>query len=97
MCKITNSFFVNVGKNLADKIKPVTNKPSLFHDNLPRVKHYFFVSPASPDEIATIIRSLKTTKPNRENDIETKIFKYSNVIIPPVTCNIFNSCIEQGK
>ena len=92
-----NNFFANVGKNLADKIQPVTNKPSSFLDNLPCVKHSFFFSPASPDEIATIIRSLKPKKSNRENDIETKFLKYSNVIISPVMCNIFNSCIEQGK
>ena len=28
ICEIINSFFVNVGKNLADKLQPVTNKPS---------------------------------------------------------------------
>ena len=97
ICEIMNNFFANVGKNLADKIQPVTNKPSSFLDNLPCVKHSFFFSTASPDEIATIIRSLKPKKSNRENDIETKFLKYSNVIISPVMCNIFNSCIEQGK
>ena len=97
ICEIMNNFFVNVGKTLADKIQPVTNKPSSFHNNLPRIKHSFFFSPASSDEIATIIRSLKPKKSNRENNIETKFLKYSNVIISPVICNIFNSCIEQGK
>ena len=97
ICEIMKNFFVNVGKNPADKIHPVTNKPSSFHDNLPRVKHCFFFSPASPDEIATIIRSLKSKKSKRENDIETKFLKHSNVVISPVICNIFNSCIEQGK
>ena len=87
-----NNFFVNVGKNLADKIQPETNKLSSFHDNLPHVKHSSFFSLASHDEIATIIQSLISKKSNRENDIETKFLKYSNVIISPVTCNIFNSC-----
>ena len=89
ICEIMNNFFVNVGKNLADKIQPATNKPSSFYDNLPRVKHSFFVSSTSPDEIDIIIRSLKPKKFHRENDIETKFFKYSNVIISPVICNIF--------
>ena len=92
-----NNFFVKVGKNLADKIQPATNKPFSFHDNLSHVKNSFFFSPASTAEIATIIRSLKPKKSNRENDIETKFLKYNNVIISPVICNIFNSCIEQGK
>ena len=95
--QIMNSFFVNVGKNLADKIQPITNQPSLFYDNVPRVKHSFFVSPALPNETATIIRSLKTKKSNRENDIDTKFLKYSNAQKSPVICNIFNPCIEQGK
>ena len=41
ICEIINKFFVNVGKALADKIQPVTNKPSSFHNNLPRIKHSF--------------------------------------------------------
>ena len=64
------SLFVNVGKNLADKIQSVTSKPSSFHENLSCVKHSFFFSPASPDEIETIIRSLKT-----KNLIEKMILK----------------------
>ena len=92
-----NNFFVNVGKNLVDKIQPITYKPSSFHNSLPRIKHSCFFSPASPDEIATIIRSLKPKKSNRENDIETKFLKYSKVIISCVICNIFNFCIELGK
>ena len=97
ICQIMNSFFVNVGKSFADKIQPITNQPSLFYDNVPRVKHSFFFSPGSSDETATIIRSLKTKKSNRENDIDTKFLKYSNVLMSPVICNIFNPCIEQGK
>ena len=92
-----NNFFVNVGKNLADKIQAVTNKPFVFHGNLPRVKHYFFFSLASPDKIATIIRALKTKKSNIENNIESKLVKCSTVIISTVICNLFNPCIEQGK
>ena len=75
ICEIMNNFFVNVGKNLADKIQPVTNEPSSFYDNLPCVEHSFFFSPASPAEIATINRSLKPKKSSREYDIETKFFE----------------------
>ena len=66
ICEIKNNFYVSVGKNLTDKIQLVTNKPSSFRNNLLRVKHSFFFSPASLDEIATIIRSLKPKKFNRK-------------------------------
>ena len=48
ICEIMNNIFVNVGKNLADKTQPITNKPFSFHDNLPRVNPFshelFFAS-----------------------------------------------------
>ena len=84
-CEIMNIFFVNVCKNLADKIQPITNRPSSFPEIDPVSNTVFFLFPV--DEIATIIRSLKTKKSNRENDIETKFVKYSNAIISPRAAN----------
>ena len=43
ICEIMNSFFVNVGKNLADKLQSVTNKLFSFHDNLPVLNTLFFL------------------------------------------------------
>ena len=85
ICEIMNIFFVNVCKNLADKIQPITNRPSSFPEIYPVLNTVFFLFHV--DEIATIIRSLKTKKSNRENDIETKFVKYSNAIISPRAAN----------
>ena len=62
-----------------------------------QINNSFFFAPAAPEEIILIIRNLKSKKAIREQDIDTNFLKYSNQIISPFICDLYNSCIEQGK
>ena len=50
----------------------------------------------SLEEVTSIIRNIKSRKAVREIDVDTKFAQYSNMIISPIICDLFNSCIEQG-
>ena len=61
-------------------------------------KTLFFFSPATPEEVTSIIiRHLNSEKAARKNDVDTKFLQYSNLIISSIICDLFNSCIEQGS
>ena len=94
ICNKLNDFFVNVGKNLAD-----TFQTDDYNYNMHRskVKNSCFFAPATSEEVASIIRNLQGKKATREQDVDTKFLKFSNLIISPILSNLFNSCIIQGK
>ena len=56
-----------------------------------------FFSPATAEEIYSLIGNTKIKKAVRENDITNKLLKLSNAVISPFLCNIFNCCIHQGE
>lgn len=92
---IFNSYFINVGKSLADTIKP-TDSTETQTSSLPNLQNSFYFSPCTEDEVAIIISSLVSKKAKREEDIDTVFLKYSKQIISPLLCNIFNLSITQG-
>ena len=69
------------------------NLPTL----LPNFSNSFFFSPATAEEIYSLIGNIKIKKAVRENHITNKLLKLSNDVISRFLCNDFNSCSHQGE
>ena len=91
-----NSYFVNIGKSMADAISPgsawnfnfsATNKNS----------NSLFLTPSCPQEVLNVIKKLKTKKARRTiNDVETVFIKDANPIISKFLSDMFNVCLSEG-
>ena len=93
ICEAFNVYFATIGEKIGKNIKSHKSTLSL----LPNSPNSFFFSPATPEEIYSLIGNIKIKKEVRENDIDNKLLKLSNTIISPFLSNIFNSCIQQGE
>ena len=91
ICEAFNVHFATVRKIFVKTLNLV-NQPTLYHVIFPTR----FFSPATVEEIFSLIGNIKIKKAVRENDITNKLLKLSNAVISPFLCNIFNSCIHQG-
>ena len=89
-----NSYFVNIGKSMADAISPgsacnfnfsATNKNS----------NSLFLTRSCPQEVFNVIKKLKTKKA-RTNDVETVFIKYANPVISKFLSDMFNVCLSEG-
>ena len=92
--KSFNSFFTNIGPELASKI----NSPNAhFTDYLPEPNpESLFLNPTDPTEIINITRSLNTSKSHGHDRISMSLLKE---IIHPLAnplSNIFNKSLSQG-
>ena len=83
-----NSYFVNIGKSMADAISPgstcnfnfsATNKNS----------NSLFLMPSCPQEVFNVTKKLKTKKARRTNDVETVFIKYANPVISKFLSDMF--------
>ena len=92
-CEVFNVHFATIGEKIGKNIKSHESTLSL----LPNSPNSFFFSPATPEEIYSLIGNIKIKKAIRENDIDNKLLKLSNTIISPFLSSIFNSCIQQGE
>lgn len=90
-----NSFFVNVGPNLANKLdKPNVNFDSYLYE--PATSSMFF-NPTNPNEIIEITKSLKLSKSKGHDGISNFLLKQIiHSIASPLT-HIFNLSINTGK
>ena len=89
--KAFNSFFVNIGKDLASSIR---NVPLTIHSK--SVKHSIQLYDTTEDEIKKIIKNLSSKKCTRTNDVPTKFLKISVDIISPFLSRLFNFCMKNG-
>ena len=89
ICEAFNVHFATVGENVGKNIKSHES----IHSLLPNFPKSFFFSPATAEEIYSLIGNIKLKKAVRENDITNKLLKLSNAVISPFLCIIFNSCI----
>ena len=90
ICEAFNVHFATVRENVGKNIKSHESTHSL----LPNFPNSFFFSPATAEEIYSLIGNIKLKKAVRENDIINKLLKLSNAVISPFLCIIFNSCIH---
>ena len=90
-----NSFFVNLGPNLASKL----DKPNEdFNEFLPEpTNSTLFLNPTNPTEIINIAKDLNTSKSQGHDRISTSLLKQIiHSIASPLT-HIFNLSISTGK
>ena len=90
-----NSYFVNIGKSMADAISPgsacnlnfsATNKNS----------NSLFLTPSCPQEVFNVIKKLKTKRARKTSDVETVFIKYANPVISKFLSDMFNVCLSEG-
>ena len=93
ICEAFNVHFATIGEKIGKNIKLLESTSPL----LPNSPNSFFFSPATPEEIYSLIGNIKIKKAVRENDIDNKLLKLSNTVISPFLSSIFNSCIQQGE
>lgn len=98
---LVNQHFVNVGKQLANKIlKKISLNESdlnkyLTKDTLPLLNS-FVLLPTHPQEIRTVIKSLRNTISCGWDGIPSKLYKLAlDFLVVPITY-ICNLCLEQG-
>ena len=60
------------------------------------IKNSLFLSPSTPDELITIISSLKDKKAIRKFDCETKFIKLTKISIAEFLSKLFNFCLTRG-
>ncbi|CAG9137025.1 unnamed protein product [Plutella xylostella] len=96
-CNNVNSFFVNIGKNLADDLIKSSQSarvcPSL---TPPSTTSSFALIHTDPDEIITAIRSLKPHAATGGDGISSVVLKRYSNHLAPILSHIFNLCFEHG-
>ena len=90
-----NTFFANIGKNLADKISSPSSdfKPPLSKFTNP---NSLFINPTSADEIELITSKLKNSNSSGADDISNNLLKQIIPTISDVLAHIFNNSITTG-
>lgn len=96
-CNNVNSFFVNIGKNLADDLIKNSQSARISQtQSHPSTTSSFALIHTDPDEIITSIRTLKPHAATGWDGISSIILKrYSNQLAP-ILSHIFNLCFEHG-
>ena len=89
-----NEFFLTVADKITKKIPRNPNSPLKYLDN-PN-NNSFFISPAVPDEVSSIIQSLKKGKATGPNSIPVKLLKILDSHISVQLSLIINESFQQG-
>ena len=84
--------FTDIDPNIANSITPSSHSFEKFL-HFCNIKNSLFLSPSTPDELITIISSLKDKKAVRKYDYETKLAKIS---IAEFLSKLFNLCLTPG-
>jgi len=89
-----NSYFCNIGKNIAESINDNGKNPTDYiNTNLP---NSFFFVPTSTNSIKNVISSLKTKK-TKLSEIPVQVIKYLSPIISPIISHIINISLNVGQ
>ena len=80
--------FLQTEKNLSELVPSVNEH--LTNNREVTIKYSFFFTPTTPEEVTTVIHSLKAKKSVRENNISIKFLKYGTLISSPYISNLFN-------
>ena len=89
-----NKYFINIGKNLENKIPKSNKSPLTFMQNI-NVTRSLFLKPATDDELSKIIRSLNISSPGYDA-IHSKIIKSTfNCYLPALT-HLVNQSLTEG-
>jgi hypothetical protein len=89
-----NTFFSNIGRNLANNIKQ-NYKPQCKY--MPKsVNNSFFIAPVTEDEIAALINSLELGKSCGPDGISSRVVKATKLVIGPILVHLFNLSFTTG-
>lgn len=91
-----NSYFVNVGPNLASKIPPTNSSFQYYLNRATSPKDSFFVIPTDKDEILTLLKSLKSNTSSGYDDIKPDVIKFVSDHIAAPLAHIFNLSLSSG-
>jgi hypothetical protein len=96
----TNEFFVNIGKNLAEKVPGLQDHPLTPLSRIPpesnKSSKSFVLLNTDETEVERIIMSLKEDSAVGWDGISNKILKtFRHIMVPPLT-HIFQKCISEG-
>ena len=89
-----NNYFLNVANEITNKI-PRNPKSPLSYLNAPN-NNSFFISPTVPDEVSSIIQSLKKNKSTGPNSIPVKLLKILDPHISVQLSQIINDSFQNG-
>ena len=92
-----NSFFVNVGHDLSNKLSQVSVNCKLNSNSvINQCEKSFFLSPITRFEVEKYINNLNVNKATNSSCPHVKFLKLSVQIISPVITKIFNKYINEG-
>jgi len=89
-----NDFFSSIGRNLDQNIPVVPESPLDYMEN--PVPNSFFMQPASPDEVCSLIQELPMKSCDLKS-VPTFIYKHCKTYISPIISDLFNSSIAIGE
>jgi hypothetical protein len=91
---ILNNYFVKIGKNIADSINTNEDDHLVYLSNNDFVNSFYF-SPVTPQDVTSIIMSLKNKSCNI-NSCSISIIKKLTCILSPILASIINKSLIQG-
>jgi len=78
VANIFNNFFVNIGQNMANLIKPVDKNTVIQTKDATNNYNSLFIAPSTPQEVQSIIKQFNVRKATWEYDVETKFIKMAS-------------------
>lgn len=94
MFNMFNKFFTNNADNIVSTLSQATNTVQMMADINTQCSLFF--RPVVPQDIVSVIRSLKNKKSEDIYGISTYILKLCAECIAYPLCEIINTCIEKG-
>lgn len=89
-------YFSTVGQNLADEIETGHNDGSSVLDSVVWNEHSIFLTPATENEILSLVISVQLKKAAGIDNIPASVIKNCSETIVPVLTTILNGCISNG-
>ena len=94
MADALNSYFVNIGPELANKLESSNNPYESFMPS--RIQNSFFLSPTDIFEIMNVLRKFSPRKSTGPDKIPTKILKIGARSLSPILSCLINECFSSG-
>lgn len=94
---LVNNYFANIGKNLAQNIKSLTdNATEKLLDDLPKMANSFVLLDADNCEVDDVLKNLKSNSAPGWDNIPIKFLKYARYEIVPILTYLANLCFQKG-
>lgn len=96
ICGELNSFFINIGENLASKLPPSDKSYEFYMRPRPTTPIFDFEE-TTPAVVQRIIMSLTTRKATGYDGITVRTLKENASLLSPIICNLINSSIRLSE